>query len=218
MEPFRWYFRLSGGILDKRDSASFLMSIILSQIHSCASGYKLLEGPTVLQVSLAFLVFAARLVILLLDDLVRDARVRIPTIPKPRFCPERSFILKRRIRNFSFRILAWEGGKGAWRSQTTLVSKLCPAKFQGSANTKQGQEQLSTQGSRSPVPTSHRSGTRAEPWREDGHGSPRSRARSSPSLRLSAPHVPVGLGGSCLFKQPPGSLPKNLFPLFRPNF
>lgn len=74
------------------DSASFLMSTNLSQTNSCAPGYELLLGPAVLLVSLAFLVFAARL-ILLLDDLERDVWVRILTVPEPKLCPERSFIL-----------------------------------------------------------------------------------------------------------------------------
>lgn len=75
------------------DSASSLMSTILSQIHSCASGCTLLLGPTVLLVSLAFLVFVARLLILLLDGLEREVWVRILTVPEPRLCPESSFIL-----------------------------------------------------------------------------------------------------------------------------
>lgn len=69
MEPLGWSFGLSGGKLDPGGFASLEKSIIWSHTHFCTSERELLVGPTVLLIS-TFPVFAARLVGLLVEDLV----------------------------------------------------------------------------------------------------------------------------------------------------
>lgn len=128
MGPFRWCFRLSGGILDLGGSISLVMSIILSQTQSCASECKLLEGPTVLLVS-AFPVLAARLAVLLVEDLERGILVIIQIIPKPRLCLKEVLLFNSKKclgHKLSESQNGKAGWKGPWRSQNTLVSKLCP--------------------------------------------------------------------------------------------
>ena len=78
--------------MDISGSVMLLLSIF-SEIHSRACKWKLLEAPMVLLASFVFPLFAARLVVLLVDSLERDVLVRVLNIPKPRLCPKRNFIL-----------------------------------------------------------------------------------------------------------------------------